>query len=131
MMDRVSTDVFGLDGFGNAERFADYSQWETWQRSQTAKSVRVAAPPSAGPTSGPSRATVAKRKLSYIEAREYATLEARIAQAEQSLEAKRAALDDPAIASDGPRLLAASVEIEAAQNIVDQLYARWAELEDL
>jgi ATP-binding cassette subfamily F protein uup len=131
MMDRVSTDIFGLDGLGNAERFADYSQWEIWQRSQAAKSSRAAEPASAGPTIGSPRSTVAKRKLSYIEAREYATLEARIAEAEQSLEAKRAALDDPAIASDGPRLLAASAEIEAAQNIVDRLYARWAELEDL
>jgi len=31
MLDRVSTVVLGLDGQGGAERFADYSQWETWQ----------------------------------------------------------------------------------------------------
>src|SRR6202034_226770 len=31
MLDRVSTIVLGLDGHGGAERFADYSQWETWQ----------------------------------------------------------------------------------------------------
>ena len=31
MLDRVSTIVLGLDGQGSAERFADYSQWETWQ----------------------------------------------------------------------------------------------------
>ena len=31
MLDRVSTIVLGLDGQGGAERFADYSQWETWQ----------------------------------------------------------------------------------------------------
>jgi len=133
MLDRVSTSVLGLDGEGGGGwgLFADYSQWEIWQRSQAAKSSRAAEPASAGPTIGSPRSTVAKRKLSYIEAREYATLEARIAEAEQSLEAKRAALDDPAIASDGPRLLAASAEIEAAQNVVDRLYARWAELEDL
>ena len=34
MMDRVSTIVLGLDGLGDAERFADYSQWESWQRAQ-------------------------------------------------------------------------------------------------
>jgi hypothetical protein len=38
-------------------------------------------------------------------------------------------LEDPAIASDGPRLLAAHTEMEAAQNSVDELYARWSELE--
>ena len=31
MLDRVSSIVLGLDGQGGAERFADYSQWETWQ----------------------------------------------------------------------------------------------------
>ena len=28
MLDRVSTVVLGLDGLGEAARFADYSQWE-------------------------------------------------------------------------------------------------------
>src|ERR1700692_3225198 len=36
LLDRVSTVVLGLDGLGGAERFADYSQWEVWQRSQLA-----------------------------------------------------------------------------------------------
>src|ERR1700735_5688441 len=31
MLDRVCTSVLGLDGRGNAERFADYGQWEAWQ----------------------------------------------------------------------------------------------------
>ena len=31
LLDRVSTVVLGFDGSGAAERFADYSQWESWQ----------------------------------------------------------------------------------------------------
>jgi ATP-binding cassette subfamily F protein uup len=125
MMDRVSTNILGLDGAGNAERFADCSQWETWQRSQEEKK-----PVSSEAKGQPQRPPVAKRKLSYIEAREYATLEGRIREAEKTLEAQRAALNDPAIASDGPRLLAVSAEIEGAEQVLDQLYARWAELEE-
>ena len=34
LLDRVSNRVFGLDGFGSAERFADYRQWEQWQHAQ-------------------------------------------------------------------------------------------------
>src|SRR5213078_5409740 len=34
MLDRVSTVVLGLDGLGAMEPFADYSQWEAWQRKQ-------------------------------------------------------------------------------------------------
>jgi len=127
MMDRISTILLGLDGLGNAEQFADYSQCETWQRSQESKATETAP---ARNTADTPRSSVTKRKLSYIEAREFATIEDRIAAAEQTLQAKRAALQDPAIASDGPRLLAVSAEIEEAQRIVDLLYARWAELEE-
>jgi ATP-binding cassette subfamily F protein uup len=125
MMDRVSTVVLGLDGFGGAERFADYSQWETWQRLHPAKDdVR---PEAAKESSVP---LLTKRKLSYLEAREYAGIEFRIAEAEQTLREKLAALHDPAVASDGPRLLAISAEVDEAQGVVDLLYTRWAELEN-
>ncbi len=127
MLDRVSTVVLGLDGQGSVESFADYSQWEAWQAERT-----HAAPPSAEAvpraavteTASPSR-----KKLSYLEAREYESIEQRIAEAEEALRAKQAQLEDPAIASDGPRLLSAHAEMEAAQKQVDTLYARWAELE--
>jgi len=71
----------------------------------------------------------ARKKLSYLEGREYDGIEQRIAAAGQLLESKRAQLEDPAIASDGPCLLALHAEVEAAQKDLDALYARWAELE--
>ena len=70
-----------------------------------------------------------KTRLSYLEAREYASIEERVAAAEELLQAKREQLEDPAIASDGPRLLSAHAEMEEAQGQVDELYRRWAELE--
>ena len=127
MLDRVSNVVLGLDGQGGAESFADYSQWEAWQaeRGQPAKASssagsRVGAGASAAP---------AKGKLSYLEAREHAGIEQRVDDAEQVMQSKRAAVEDPAIASDGPRLIAAHAEMDAAQKHLDELYARWAELE--
>jgi ATP-binding cassette subfamily F protein uup len=128
MLDRVSTIVLGLDGQGGAESFGDYSQWETWQaeRKQALEvGARVAARASASAETPPP----SKKKLSYLEAREYGDIEQRVAHAELALEAKRTQLEDPAIASDGPRLLSAHTELEAAQDKVDALYARWAELE--
>lgn len=71
-----------------------------------------------------------RKKLSYLEAREYAAIEQHIADAERELESKRAELENPAIASDGPRLMAAQAEMEAAQAELDVLYSRWAELEE-
>jgi ATP-binding cassette subfamily F protein uup len=70
-----------------------------------------------------------KKKLSYLEAREYASIEDRVAAAEQVLESKRSSAEDPAIATDAARLLSAHAELEAAQKDVDELYSRWAELE--
>jgi ATP-binding cassette subfamily F protein uup len=127
MLDRVSTVVIGLDGQGGAERFADYSQWETWQaaRQQSSQnSARVTARAAATESAASS-----KKKLSYMEAREYASIEQRVADAEQLMEAKRSAAEDPSIASDSTRLMKAHAELEEAQNDVNELYARWAELE--
>jgi ABC transport system ATP-binding/permease protein len=127
MLDRVSTIVLGLDGQGGAESFADYSQWELWQpaRKQEASQKNGSASRAATPRPVPS----AKKKLSYLEAREYAAIEQRIAQAEESLRLKRANAEDPAIVSDAERLLSAHGELEQAQQEVDTLYERWAELE--
>ena len=125
MLDRVSTIVLGLDGQGGAERFADYSQWETWQADRLqAAQTEVRGTPRVAPQS-----TSSKKKLSYLEAREYSSIEERVAAAEQVLDAKRTAAEDPAIASDATRLMNAHAELEAAQHEVDELYARWAELE--
>ncbi len=126
MLDRVSTVVLGLDGMGGAEPFADYGQWEAWQasRKNPANGKEV---PSAGSRTGAT--TPAKTKLSYMEAREYSTIEQRVEEAEELLRAKQAQMEDPAIASDGPKLVAAHAEMEDAQHKLDALYARWAELE--
>jgi ABC transport system ATP-binding/permease protein len=127
MLDRVSTIVLGLDGRGGAESFADYSQWEVWQ-AEGKESAKSSTRSTSRSESAEGR-TPAKTRLSYLEAREYASIEERVAAAEELLQAKREQLEDPAIASDGPRLLSAHAEMEEAQGQVDELYRRWAELE--
>jgi ATP-binding cassette subfamily F protein uup len=122
LLDRVSTTVLGLDGKGRAESFADYLQWESWQ-AEGQRPAKAAGSSVAGAAESPS--AQGKKKLSYLEAREFAV----IAEAEQLLHTKLAQLEDPVIASDGPRLIAAHAEMEAAQKDRDALYARWAELE--
>jgi ATP-binding cassette subfamily F protein uup len=130
MLDRVSTVVLGLDGQGRAGLFADYSQWESWlEESAQAKKNDVAPGTRAPESSENARRSTGKKKLSYLEAREYDTIEHRVADAELVLQAKRDQLEDPKIVSDGPRLVMAHAEMETAQEEVDQLYARWAELE--
>ncbi|MGA8451829.1 MAG: ABC-F family ATP-binding cassette domain-containing protein [Candidatus Acidiferrales bacterium] len=137
MLDRVSTIVLGLDGRGAAERFADYSQWDEWLRAREATSAAASATASAQGTREPptsrtdeAKPAAGKKQLSRAESREAASMEKRIAKAEEDLQAKRAALESPEIASDAVRLHEAYAQMEAAQKVVDELYARWAELEN-
>jgi len=139
MLDRISTVVLGLDGAGGAGVFADYSQWEGWMEESRSpggspglyvRGREAKGSPGLQPRVGAANeGGAAKKKLSYIEAREYATIEQRIAEAEELLRQKRAAAEDPAIASDAARLLQSHADLEQAQKEVDELYARWAELE--
>ncbi|MGA2358752.1 MAG: ABC-F family ATP-binding cassette domain-containing protein [Terriglobales bacterium] len=128
MLDRVSSIVLGLNGKGGAEIFADYAQWEAWQTQSTEADDATAATTSKTPPAS-TLAAPAKKKLSYLEAREYSTIEQRVEEAEQLVRAKRAELEDPANATDAPRLVATQAALDAAQLALDALYARWAELE--
>ena len=124
LLDRVSSIVLGLNGKGGANSFAEYAQWEEWQAQRT-KSESTTRQASVVPAS----ASASKKKLSYLEAREYATIEQRVEEAEQLVQAKRAELEDPANATDAPRLVSAQAALDSAQQALDVLYTRWAELE--
>jgi len=128
MLDRVTNVVIGLDGQGGSASFADYSQWELWmqQREQATK------PAAQGPTreAAPAKSVPTKKKLSYLEAREYAGIEQRIAEAEEQVRTKQAQFEDPAVASNASQLVALQTELEMAQKELETLYARWTELEE-
>lgn len=123
LLDRVSTVVLGLDGNGKAERFADYSQWATEQ------SARKQVKPTKTATPAAQQIAPTKKKLSYIESREYESMEQKISALEEALQGKRDALEEIAM-KEPSRLEQHYREIEAAQREVDLLYARWAELEE-
>ncbi len=119
LLDRVSTVVIGLDG-AEGGVFADYSQWEASRSEQPAER------PTAEEPRRPSAEGV-KRKLAYLEQREWDAMEAKILAAEQDLAACQSDLD--ASGSDAKRYMAAYEKLQAAQQRVEDLYTRWAELE--
>jgi ATP-binding cassette subfamily F protein uup len=124
LLDRVSTSVLGIDTDGTATLYADYSQW---QQAQAAKpKPSSAAKPAKEP---PAQPPAARKKLSYLESREWDTMEDRIATAEAHLEDQRVLLQAPEVVSDGARLHEVYEEMLRAQAEVDKLYERWAELE--
>ena len=119
LLDRVSTIVIGLDQ-GQGGVFADYSQWEPSRGAPTSGKTAV--------TETPAQLRDApKRKLSYLEQREWDGMEARILEAEQQLSARQRELQE--VASEGKRLAEAYEKVQEAQNLIEDLYARWAELE--
>jgi ATP-binding cassette subfamily F protein uup len=124
LLDRVATAVLGLDGRGIAQMYADYWQWEA---AQSAKPASPQAAKAAAPAT--TRSAPAKKKLSYLEAREWEQMEARILEAEEAAEAIRAEMQSPEVVSDGPRLHQCYEKLQEAEKAVEVLYARWAELE--
>lgn len=128
MLDRVSTLVLGLDGNGGADLFADYSQWEEAQSRVTASAPDLS-PKLAKPELATLVATPQKKRLSYLENREWESMEAQIEAADQELVARQRDLHDPEIMRDPRRLQNSYEKLQAAQKAADELYARWAELE--
>jgi len=120
LIDRVSTAILALDGRGGVDRFADYAQWES------APQARVA--PSKG-AKAPATSSTAPKKLSYVDQRAWDAMEGNVLAAESRLEEARSRAEDGSIASDASLLQLRLKELEAAQEEVDRLYARWAELE--
>ncbi len=130
MLERVSTVILALDGEGGAETLADYAQWEAARASRAAEPRDVAARRDAArDEAGPARERPRTRRLGYLEQREWEGMEQAILEAETAVEEWRRAAEDPSIASDPAALQARYAALEAARSRVDDLYARWAELE--
>ena len=141
LLNRIATTVLGLDGNGRIAQFADFAQWEQWLADLTSSSAKS---PSPALTSSPANsanpansaysansansANPARKKLSYLEAREFAAIEQHVEASDTRLAAARARIDDPAIASNAAALQDALAELAAAQEENDILYARWAAL---
>jgi ATP-binding cassette subfamily F protein uup len=146
LLNRVSSIVLGLDGRGSIAQFADFAQWEDWlaeqdaaqsstqNSSQSGKTQRradgsVSAKQSQANSTSPANSpSSAKKKLSYIEAREFASIEHKVEESDARLHAARERVDHPEIASNSAALQHALAELDTAQHESDALYARWAEL---
>lgn len=125
LLDRVSTAVLGLSGDGRWGLFADYSQWEQFGSDSIAAEADVKPKTVAAEPASPTR-----KKLSYMEAREYDTIEHRIHDAERRLAHCQTSMEDPLVMGDPSQLQAAYDSMQTVQAEVDQLYERWAELEE-
>jgi ATP-binding cassette subfamily F protein uup len=146
LLNRVSSVVLGLDGRGSIAQFADFAQWEDWLAEQDSAQSSVQNATQSGktqrradgslsakqsqssPANSANPASPAKKKLSYLESREFAAIDHRVEESDARLHAARERVEHPTIASDAAALQLALAELDAAQHESDALYARWAEL---
>jgi len=129
LLNRVASIVLGLDGQGAIGQFADFSQWESWLEDQetAARKSEATERPSGSELRSTSGAG-AKKKLSYLEAREFAAIELRVEESDARLAAARDHIEASEVATDATALQQALAELDAAQHENDGLYARWSEL---
>ncbi len=130
LLDRVSTRILALDGRGGATYYADYFQWEQDRIRAAGKTTRATGGGRSRAEAASAPPPISKRgRLTYRDQREWDQMEARILEAEERLEACRRAAEDPAVATDHETLRERHEALAAAEAAVEQLYARWAELE--
>jgi ATP-binding cassette subfamily F protein uup len=126
LMDRLCTEVIGLDGRGAAALYGNVNQW-------LAACAAVKADPrppeiEKAPAAVRAPATQKPRKLSYREQQEWEGMEAAILAAEETVLARTAEVERAATSSH-VALADACRALEVAQRTVERLYARWQELE--
>jgi ATP-binding cassette subfamily F protein uup len=125
LMDRLCTEVIGLDGRGGAATYASLEQWlAAYQRA-----VAVPKPERAARSEKPGTTSASKpRKLSYRDQQELAQMESAILAAE-GVVAECQARVEQASAAGHVALADACHALEGAQKDVERLYQRWQELE--
>ena len=145
-LDKVATAILAFEGDGKATRWpGNYETYRTLrdqvEEQRRAESATAhadardgARPGHADRSSGAPAAPRARRpgKLRFDEQREYDGIEAAILSAEERKAALETALGDPeTYRRDGAAVATIRAELEATSAEVEQLYARWQELEGL
>lgn len=128
LLDRISTEIYALDGAGNGRMHVDLGEWERAKydaQREKAETKRQVTKPQA--TTKPTEP--AKKKLTWNEQRELENFETTIHTAEAKVEELQKKVADPKVMADRNKMHAACEELGTAQSEVERLYARWAELD--
>jgi ATP-binding cassette subfamily F protein uup len=129
MLDRLSTDIVGLDGQGNHALLTDYEQYQNWVARAERPAEDGEIPRESRAVAEPPAPKKPRRKLTFAEQKEYDGLEQCILDAEAQVQRWHKEMEDPAVMSDRPKLTAVCGHMHHAQEAVAALYKRWEELE--
>ena len=124
LLDRISTEILALDGRGNANMYADLAQWE-----QARQSAIQPDSPARKPPITPSRPEKsAQKRLTWNEQRELERMEETIHGAEAKVASLQARVADPQASANYEKTHESYEQLATAQQEVERLYERWAEL---
>lgn len=126
LLDRVCDRIIGFVGDGVANYYADYEQWLR-DLVPDVKSEREGGRQKSQKQTSSNK--TASGRLSYMDQREYDTIEERILEAEENKERLENIINDPVVAANPEKLQQGWSELEESQKNVEQLYQRWEELE--
>ncbi len=129
MLERVCTEMLGLDGSGQVGRYADCAQWQAARARSDPETEDVSGrgKPKERAVRKPGRAAVGG--LTASEKSELRDMEATILEAEARVTQCIAATEDPAVGADHVEARKRWEKLESARKQVETLYARWEELE--
>jgi ABC transport system ATP-binding/permease protein len=126
LMDRICTEVVGLDGRGASGRYGSVSQWLAAFERTTAEATRPAV---SAPTKPQAASAPKPKKLSFHEQKEFDGIEVAIVSAEEVVTACEAEVASASTSGNHVALASACKALEEAQAAVEKLYARWQQLE--
>jgi len=126
LLEKICERVLGFDGNGHTQYFADYSQWLTWLNKdiQSGKITEKKNRPTG-------KEKKKSNKLSYMDQREYDSIEAKILPLEERLEELETLLADPEVVADHDLVGKYWNEQQKLRDTMEQLYDRWQELESM
>lgn len=132
LLDRLATSVFSLDGKGGAKEFVDLDQWaEAKEAADVAEAAaRSAALKAASDSAAPAKNSQqsGRKRLNYMEQREWDSMEQSIMEAEEKVESLQHQME--AAMSDPQKLQDICQQLTQAQEKIQTLYARWEFLEN-
>jgi ATP-binding cassette subfamily F protein uup len=127
LLDRVCHSILGFGGPQGVTYYAEYTQWLKdldQLKVEKERSRKSGLPEKKNKPKSPK-----KGRLSYLDQREYDQMEEKISDLESRVVALQRKMELPEIVSDSVKLGDCWQELEDTQKRVEQLYARWDELE--
>lgn len=131
-VDQVATQILAFHTapgeLGQISAFADLSQWQTFHESQRSKRTKAGRSKISETTEAPAQ-PAKRKKLSYKDQRDWDTIEERIHALEAELTTLETEANRPEVASNSAKLIELHTKMSERKASIDELYARWAELE--